>query len=142
MTEPTTRPRRTRSARPVPEPRRAPAPTTARDIEIAILRFLRRYPNRDVDLGPLAEELKLDPYVMQLAVERLHRRRMLIAPFIEPGTAGGAELTEKGLRWLIQQEGGKPSETPVLLQRATDRVRAEDEAARLPRSQVYGVRRS
>ena len=63
------------------------------------------------------------------------------APFIEPGTAGGAELTEKGLRWLLAQEGGKPSEVPVALKPAKERVRAEAEAARLPRAQVYGVGR-
>jgi hypothetical protein len=101
---------------------------------------LRRAPNRAVDLSPLAAELEVDPFQVQLEVERLHQRGMLIAPFIEPGTAGGAELTEKGLRWLIDYEGGKPSEVPVLLQQATDRVRAEDEAARLPRAQVYGRR--
>ena len=94
-----------------------------------------------LDLGPLATELGIDPYHVQLTVERLHRRRFLIAPFIEPGTAGGAELTEKGLRWLLDREDGRPSETPVALQPATERVRAEDEASRLPRAQVYGPRR-
>ncbi len=59
---------------------------------------------------------------------------------MEPGTAGGAELTEKGLRWLIAREGGKPSEVPAALQPAKKRVRAEAEAARLPRAQVYGVK--
>ena len=109
---------------------------------VAILDYIRRLPNRAVDLGPLAGELGVDPYHMQVLVERLHRRRLLIAPFIEPGTAGGAELTEKGLRWLIEHEGGKPKVVPVALQPASDRVRAEDEAARLPRAQVYGVRNS
>ncbi len=78
---------------------------------------------------------------MQLAVERLHRRRLLNAPFIEPGTAGGAELTETGNRWLIEREGGKPRDVPAALQPARQRVRAESEAARLPRAQVYGVKR-
>ncbi len=77
---------------------------------------------------------------MQLAVERLHRRRFVVAPFIEPGTAGGAELTELGLEWLIEREGGKPKEAPVALQPARQHVRASDEAARLPRAQVYGKR--
>jgi len=108
----------------------------------AILRFLRQTPNEAVDLAPLAVELGVDPYEMQLAVERLHRRRLLIAPFIEPGTAGGAELTEKGLRWLLDRAGGKSSELPVALQPAKGRVRTEDEAARLPRAQVYGTRRN
>lgn len=111
------------------------------DVELAILRYLRRTPNRFVDLAPLAAERGIEPFTMQLAVERLHRRRLLQAPFIEPGTAGGAELTERGLRWLIAREGGTPAETPVALQPATKRVRAESEAARLPRAQVYGVRR-
>ena len=78
---------------------------------------------------------------MQIAAERLHQRRMVVAPFIEPGRAGGAELTAVGLRWLIAREGGKPLDTPVAFQPAKGRVRAQDEAARLPRAQVYGVRR-
>jgi hypothetical protein len=78
---------------------------------------------------------------MQLAVERLAARRMVVAPFIEPGTAGGATLSEIGLRWLIAREGGKPADVPVAFQPASGRVRAEDEAARLPRAQVYGVAR-
>ena len=113
----------------------------APELDMAILRFLRRSPNRFVDLSPLAEEIGIDPFILQLTVERLHRRGLLQAPFIEPGTAGGAELTEKGLRWLLAQEGGKPSEVPVALKPATERVRAEAEAARLPRAQVYGVGR-
>jgi hypothetical protein len=112
-----------------------------RDLDVAILRFLRRSPNEAVDLAPLAEEIGVDPFTIQLAVERLHRRRMVVAPFIEPGAAGGAELTEKGLRWLIDYEGGKPSEVPIALKIAKDRVRAQDEAARLPRAQVYGLKR-
>ena len=58
------------------------------------------------------------------------------------GISGGwaaKELTEKGLRWLIGREGGKPADTPTALKRAFERVRAEDEAARLPRAEVYGV---
>jgi len=121
-----------------------PVATQAADddaLTTAILRFLRRTPNGAVDLAPLAAELGVDPYRVQLAVERLHRRRLLIAPFIEPGTAGGAELTEEGLRWLLEREGGSPHEPPVALQPARGRVRAEDDAARLPRAQVYGPRR-
>lgn len=117
------------------------APIDGEQLDAAILRFLRRFPNETVDLGPLARELGLDPYRMQLAVERLAARRMVVAPFIEPGTAGGATLSEIGLRWLIAREGGKPADVPVAFQPATDRVRAEDEAARLPRAQVYGVSR-
>jgi hypothetical protein len=116
-------------------------PLTDRRLDLAILRLIRGAPNRAIDLAPVAVELGVDPFVVQLAVERLHSRRLLIAPFIEPGTAGGAELTEKGLRWLIEQEGGAPAEVPVALQPAKERVRAEAEAARLPRAQVYGPRR-
>jgi len=111
------------------------------ELTAAILRRLRYYPNRELNLGTLAEELGVDPVELQVRVERLHQRRFLIAPFIEPGRAGGAKLTQVGLRWLIAHEGGKPRDTPVALQLAKERVRSEDEAARLPRAQVYGVRR-
>ncbi|MDQ2941580.1 MAG: hypothetical protein M3R05_05255 [Chloroflexota bacterium] len=111
------------------------------ELDEAILRFLRRRPNEYVDLTPLAEELGIDPLRMQLAVERLHQRRLLTAPFIEPGTAGGGQLTEVGLRWLIQREGGKPKDVPVALKPATEPVHAAEEAARLPRAEVYGLRR-
>ena len=121
-------------------PRRTGPPIGA-DLDAAILRFLRATPNQPLDLAPLAAELGVDPVAMQLAVERLHQRRMVVAPFIEPGRAGGAELTAVGLRWLIAREGGKPQDTPVAFQPAKGRVRAQDEAARLPRAQVYGVRR-
>ncbi len=107
------------------------------ELDDAILRRLRRSPDRIVDLQPLAQELDIEPFAMQLAAERLHRRRLLIAPFIEPGRAGGAQLTEVGLRWLIAREGGRPRDVPVALQPATDHVRTRDEAARLPRAQVY-----
>ena len=112
-----------------------------RDLDAEILRFLRRLPNQAVDLDPLAKEIGVDPFTMQVAVERLHRRRLVVTPFIEPGAAGGAELTEKGLRWLIGYEGGKPKDRPVALKIAKDHVRAGDEAARLPRAQVYGIKR-
>lgn len=117
------------------------APIDGAQLDAAILRFLRRYPNQTVDLGPLARELQVDPYRIQLAVESLAQRRMVVAPFIEPGTAGGATMTQIGLRWLLDREGGTPADVPIALQLATDHVRASDEAARLPRAQVYGVRR-
>ncbi|MGH2463781.1 MAG: hypothetical protein ACRDFZ_09250 [Candidatus Limnocylindria bacterium] len=110
------------------------------ELTAAILRHLRRAPNQEMALDALAEEMGIDPQTSQLAVERLHRRRLVIAPFVEPGEAGGAQLTQVGLEWLIAHEGGKPRDVPVALQPAASRVRAEDEAARLPRAQVYGVR--
>jgi hypothetical protein len=106
-----------------------------------ILRFLRRSPNRVVDLTPLAGELGIEPSALQIEVERLGRRGFVVLPFIEPGAGGGAELTQKGLVWLIGHEGGKPKDKPVALKLAHDRVRAEDEAARLPRADVYGAGR-
>jgi len=117
------------------------APIDGAQLDAAILRFLRRFPNLTVDLAPLADELGLNPVRLQLAVEDLGRRRMVVVPFIEPGRAGGATLTAVGLRWLIDREGGSPADTPTALKPAEERVRAEDEAARLPRAQVYGVRR-
>jgi hypothetical protein len=139
-------PRRTprKAAAPKAAPRKAArkkGPPTGEDLDAAILRFLRATPNRVVDLAPLAGDLGVDPVAMQLAVERLHARRMVVAPFVEPGRAGGAELTNVGLRWLIAREGGKPKDVPVAFQPAKGRVRAQDEAARLPRAQVYGVKR-
>lgn len=122
-------------------PAASEAPIDAAQLDAAILRFLRRFPNQTVDLAPLAEELSVEPTRVQLAVEALARRRMVISPFIEPGMAGGATLTAVGLRWLIQREGGSPADTPATLKVADERVRAEDEAARLPRAQVYGVSR-
>jgi hypothetical protein len=116
-------------------------PPSGDDLDAAILRFLRTTPNRALDLAPLATDLGVDPVAMQLAVERLHARRMVVAPFIEPGRAGGAELTAVGLRWLIAREGGKPKDVPVAFRPAKGRVRAQDEAARLPRAEVYGVKR-
>ncbi len=62
----------------------------------------------------------------------------MVLPFIEPGLGGGAELAQKGLAWLIAYEGGKPKDVPVALKPAKAHVRAKDEAARLPRSEVYG----
>jgi hypothetical protein len=122
-------------------PSASEAPIDGAQLDAAILRFLRRYPNETVDLAPLAQELGLEPFRVQLAVESLARRQMVVAPFIEPGSAGGATLTAVGLRWLIGREGGSPSDTPTALKPASDRVRAEDEAARLPRAQVYGISR-
>lgn len=129
------------TARAATLPRATDAPISVEQLDAVILRHLRRYPNRFVDLGPLAAELAVAPERIQLALERLSRRRMVTLPFIEPGRAGGAELSEKGLRWLIAHEGGKPADTPEAFKPAADRIRAEDEAARLPRAQVYGVRR-
>jgi hypothetical protein len=106
----------------------------------AILRHLRRAPNQERDLAELADELNVDPETLQVTVERLHGRRLVIAPFIEPGRAGGAKLTQVGLRWLLAHEGGTPTDTPVAFQPAKQRVRAADEAARLPRSEVYGIK--
>ena len=107
----------------------------------AILRYLRHTPNEALDLAPLAAELGVEPTVMQLTAERLSQRGLVVLPFIEPGASGGGQLTEAGLRWLIAREGGTPKDTPPAFQPATGRVRPEDEAARLPRAQVYGVRR-
>jgi hypothetical protein len=137
----TVRPSRRATRKTATVPPETDAPIDAAQLDAAILRFLRRYPNETVDLSPLAAELGLDPYRVQLAVEALGRRGMVVVPFIEPGTAGGATLTQVGLRWLIDREGGKPADVPTALQLAKDRVRAQDEAARLPRAQVYGVRR-
>jgi hypothetical protein len=117
------------------------APIDGAQLDAAILRALRLRPNRTVELGPLAEELGSDPYRLQLAVESLGRRRMVVVPFIEPGVAGGAELTAVGLRWLIDREGGTPADQPATLRPAKQHVRPQDEAARLPRSEVYGVSR-
>lgn len=134
-------PKRSTARRTATVPAATDAPIDGDQLDAAILRFLRQYPNRSVDLGPLAEELALEPERLQLAVEDLGRRRMVVVPFIEPGRAGGAELTAVGLRWLLEREGGKPADPPVALKKARKRVRAEDEAARLPRAQVYGVSR-
>ena len=122
-------------------PAASEAPIDDAQLDAAILRFVRQYPNRTVDLLPLADELGVDPYRLQLAVEDLGRRGMVVVPFIEPGSAGGATLTSSGLRWLLAREGGTPADKPVALQPATERVRAEDEAARLPRADVYGTSR-
>jgi hypothetical protein len=130
-----------RQAAPRKTATRKAGPPSGEDLDAAILRFLRAAPNRAMDLAPLAADIGVDPVTMQLAVERLHARRMVVAPFIEPGRAGGAELTAVGLRWLIAREGGKPKDVPVAFQPAKGRVRAQDEAARLPRAQVYGVKR-
>ena len=130
----------TNAVPPGKEPTAVVASGDLRALDAAILKFLRRSPNKAVDLSPLAQEIGADPFTLQLALERLHQRRMVVTPFIEPGAAGGAELTEKGLRWLIDYEGGKPSEIPVALKIAKKHVRAGDEAARLPRAQVYGIK--
>ena len=120
---------------------RASGPPAGDALTAEILRFLRRTPNSALDLAPLAAELGVEPFAMQLAAERLAGRRFVTLPFVEPGKAGGAELAQRGLDWLLLREGGVPRDTPAAFQRATERVRAEAEAARLPRAQVYGVRR-
>lgn len=139
--EATVSPPRTAAAASVATPAATEAPIDGEQLDAAILRFLRRFPNQTVDLAPLAAELATEPVRLQLAVEALHRRRMVVAPFIEPGAAGGATLTQVGLRWLIQREGGKPTDEPAALKIAKERVRPEDEAARLPRAEVYGLTR-
>ena len=121
-------------------PKTKPPALRGDELVAAILRHLRRAPNQECDLAELAGELGVDPETIQLTVERLHRRRLVIAPFIEPGRAGGAKLTQVGLRWLIAHEGGTPADTPVAYQPARKQVRAADEAARLPRAEVYGVK--
>ena len=65
---------------------------------------------------------------------------MVVVPFIEPGTAGGATISQVGVRWLLDSEGGKPADKPTALKVATKHVRASDEAARLPRAEVYGLK--
>ena len=117
------------------------APIDGAQLDAAILRFLRRFPNETVDLQPLADELGVEPSRIQLAVEALGRRGMVVVPFVEPGAAGGATLTAVGLRWLIEREGGTPSDKPTALQPAKKHVRPSDEAARLPRAEVYGLKK-
>jgi hypothetical protein len=129
---------RTRAAKPPADPTH---PLPHDELYARILRFLRRSPNQVVELTPLAEELKMPPEAVQLELERLARRGLVVLPFIEPGAAGGAELAQSGLEWLIAYEGGRPKDVPVALQPAKRRVRAENEAARLPRADVYGVGR-
>ena len=135
----TVTPAKTDAAASATVPPATEAPIDRQQLDVAILRTLRRFPNQTVDLMPLAEELGVDPFRIQLEVEELGRRRMVVVPFIEPGTAGGATLSAVGLRWLIEREGGTPSEVPTALKPATDKVRAADEAARLPRADVYGL---
>ncbi|MGH2382301.1 MAG: hypothetical protein ACRDG7_13935 [Candidatus Limnocylindria bacterium] len=137
----TVQPDATEAAAVATVPAASEAPIDVAQLDAAILRFVRRFPNQTVDLAPLAEELGVEPARIQLAVGALARRLMVVAPFIEPGTAGGATLTAIGLRWLIDREGGSPADTPTALKPADDHVRAKDEAARLPRAQVYGVSR-
>ena len=136
----TAKPRRIAAARKAaPKPASDPAhPLPHDELYARILRSLRRLPNRANDLTPLADELGMPATALQVELERLARRRFVTLPFIEPGLGGGAELTQAGLAWLIAHEGGKPKDVPVALQKATRRVRAEAEAARLPRAEVYG----
>jgi hypothetical protein len=143
--KPRPKPATTRAAR-APRSRAAaaePAPDAGQrlpldELHARILRALRRAPNQVVELTPLALELGMEPQVLQVELERLGGRRFVVLPFVEPGLGGGAELTQAGLAWLIDYEGGKPKDVPVALQPAKGRVRAQDEAARLPRAEVYG----
>ena len=123
------------AARPALDPKH---PLPHDELYARVLRALRRAPNRVVELTPLAQELAMEPQALQVELERLGRRGFVVLPFIEPGVGGGAELAQKGLAWLIAYEGGKPKDVPVALTPAKGRVRAEDEAARLPRAEVYG----
>ena len=116
-------------------------PLSHDELYARVLRVLRRSPNTVVELTPLAEELQMPPETVQLELERMARRGLVVLPFIEPGKAGGAELAQSGLEWLIAHEGGRPKDVPVALKPAKGRVRAENEAARLPRADVYGVGR-
>jgi hypothetical protein len=132
-------PRTTRTSRKPPADPAHPVPHN--ELYARILRFLRRSPNAVVELMPLAEELKMAPAAVQVELERLARRGLVVLPFIEPGAAGGAELAQSGLEWLIAHEGGRPKDVPVALQPAKGHVRTKDEAARLPRAKVYGIGR-
>ncbi len=127
--------RTTAATKPAPDPKH---PLPHDELYARILRALRRAPNQVVELTPLAMELGMDPQALQVELERLGRRGFVVLPFIEPGVGGGAELAQKGLAWLIAHEGGKPKDVPVALKPAKDHVRAKAEAARLPRSEVYG----
>jgi hypothetical protein len=129
---------RARARKPAADPSH---PVPHDELYARILRFLRQSPNRTVELTPLAEELKMQPQAVQLELERLGRRGFVVLPFIEPGAAGGATLAQSGLEWLIAYEGGKPKDVPVAFKPAKGHVRAKDEAARLPRADVYGVGR-
>ncbi len=142
-----------RRAKPAPgdTETRVESPTTAGPnsdaFTAAILRFLRSWPNATVNpsgmihLTSMAEQLGVEPFEVQLAVERLADRGLVNVPFIEPDKAGGAELTESGLRWLIRHEGGEPKDVPMAYQVATAQVRTPDDAPRLPRAKVYGPAR-
>ncbi len=127
--------RTTAATKPAPDPKH---PLPHDELYAAILRALRRAPNQVVELTPLATELGMDPQALQVELERLGQRGFVVLPFIEPGVGGGAELPRRGSRWLIAHEGGKPKDVPVALKPAKDHVRAKDEAARLPRAEVYG----
>ena len=116
-------------------------PMSHDELYARILRYLRRSPNAVVELSPLAEEMKMPSEAVQLELERMAHRGLVVLPFVEPGAAGGAELAQSGLTWLIANEGGRPKDVPVALKPAKARVRAENEAARLPRADVYGVGR-
>ncbi|HEX2766718.1 MAG TPA: PQQ-dependent sugar dehydrogenase [Candidatus Limnocylindria bacterium] len=106
----------------------------------AILRRLREQPNEFVDLAGLADGLGEDPFTIQVHLKQMARRKLVTTSFIEPSRAGAAELTERGHAWLLEREGGRPADPPVLLQPATAQTRHD--GPRLPRAQVYGPGRA
>ena len=121
----TVRPRRKAAAKTATVPAATEAPIDNAQLDAAILRFLRRYPNQTVDLTPLAEELKLDPYRLQLAVEDLRASadgRRAVHRARHRGRR--ARSPRSVLRWLLDSEGGKPSDKPAALKKATKHVRA------------------
>ena len=104
----TVKPSRRSAAEVATVPSAADAPIDGAQLDAAILRFVRRYPNQTVDLAPLAAELGVDPYRIQLAVESLAARRMVVVPFIEPGTAGGSDA-DRGRPALAHRARGRHS---------------------------------
>lgn len=122
-----------------PSTRRA-TPSASDRMTAAILRRLREQPNEFVDLAGLADGLGEDPFTIQVHLKQMARRKLVTTSFIEPSRAGAAELTERGHAWLLQREGGRPADPPVLLQPATAQTRHD--GPRLPRAQVYGPGRA
>ena len=80
-------------------------------------------------------------YTLPAAEFDARRSRALVAGGVGPAACAIGYVVDPSQffrAWLIAYEGGKPKDVPVALQPAKSRVRAEDEAARLPRAQVYG----